>query len=133
MKAWIDGSGNGYYGYRLSSGKQRLIRDWDLTNNQAEWLSFLLLLLDLEENTKVHVFSDSLIVVNQYYGDWKTKNKTLRYLKTLCSSLIEIKNLEIHLEWINREENIFGKALEKIRKEEAEKTRKLRLRILRGY
>lgn len=132
MKAFIDGSSNGIYGYLLRK-KKRIIRDYPLTNNQAEWLAFLTLLVDLEPNSKIHVYSDSQIVVNQYYGDWETKNPNLKHLKEVCLELIKIKNLEVHLEWVRREENPFGKVLERIVRKERKAKRKLREKIERGY
>lgn len=77
MRAYIDGSSSGVYGYLITTPEQiqKVITDHPMTNNQAEWLALLSLLMDLEPNTKILIYSDSQIVVNQLTGLWETKNE----------------------------------------------------------
>lgn len=112
--AFIDGSSTGIYGYYLEPEKKTfLIRDHPVTNNQAEWLGFYALIVDLPLSWEGTVYSDSLLVVNQFNGVYRLKNTELIRLAGLCKSLIQEKDLKITLAWVPREKNIFGKIIEK--------------------
>jgi len=131
MKAFIDGSSKGLYGYLIEKGRKRTIKDYPMTNNQAEWLALVALLLDLEPNTKIEIFSDSQIVVNQFLGHWETRNKILKDLKHICYRLVEIKELRVSLKWVSRNYNPYGKILERKVKKERKEKRKLREKMRR--
>lgn len=136
MKAYIDGSGKGIkgksmYGYQIREGERRLLHDWDLTNNQTEWLALITLLIDLKPFTSIEIYSDSELVINQFNGSSKTKDETLRCLKSIAQTLVETKKLEIHLKKIDREKNPFGKYIESLLRKERRKRKKLRERIKR--
>lgn len=131
-KAWIDGSSNGRYGYLLEDGTQRIVEDYPMTNNEAEWLALLLLLTDLKAGTEIDVFSDSQIVVNQFSGEWQTNEENLQYLRGVCKLFTEIKNLDIILTWIPRDKNPMGKELDRIINRERRARAKRRERLERG-
>jgi len=134
MKAYIDGSEKGLYGYLIRPGeKLKLVKDHPMTNNQAEWLALLTLLLDLEEETTIQVYSDSQIVVNQLKGEWETKNETLKHMKKIALMIIQTKNLNVRITWVRRNLNPFGKHLEKLLKEEKKKRKKLREKLQTRY
>ncbi len=131
MKAYVDGSSVGYYGYLITSPerRQQLFKDHQMTNNQAEWLALISLLLEIESNSIIVVISDSLIVVNQLKGIWQTKDATLRHMKALCEMIIKIKKIKLHLEWQPRKKNLFGKYLEKVLNDERKKRRKYQKKL----
>lgn len=133
MKVYIDGSSTGLYGYLFLNGKKKVVQDYPMTNNQAEWLALLILLMDLEPNSKVSVYSDSQIVVHQYTGEWETKNETLKHLKEVCHLVANIKKLKITLHWVPRGKNSFGKLLAKIVAKNKKKRKKLSEKIKRGW
>lgn len=133
MKAFIDGSSNGLYGYLLENGKMKIVKDYPLSNNQAEWLALLTLIIDLEPNTEIQVFSDSQIVVNQFTEEWETRNETLKHLKGVCQLVVKIKKLKISLNWIPRIENKFGKVLEKKVRKARKNRQNLRKKWNRRY
>lgn len=132
MKAFIDGSSNGRYGYLLEDGTKRIVEDYPMTNNEVEWLALLLLLTDLEAETEIEVFSDSQIVVNQFSGEWQTNEENLQYLRGVCKLLAEIKNLDIILTWIPRDKNPMGKELDRIINRERRARAKRREKLERG-
>ena len=131
MRAYIDGSSKGLYGYKLRN-ELKLLRDYPMSNNQAEWLALLYLLMDLEPDTKITIFSDSQIVVNQYAGLWETKDETLKHLKEVCRLVVELKRLKISLKWVCRKENEFGKYLEKLLVKERRKRKKFEKEVRKG-
>lgn len=126
MRAYIDGSSKGMYGYCIPEKKKlRVINDYPMTNNQAEWLALIALLMDLEMYTQIRVLSDSQIVVNQLQETWETRNGELLYLKKVCQQIIETKELKVTMIWIPRNKNLFGKHLERIVKDERKKRKKI--------
>ena len=132
MRAFIDGSSNGLYGYLLMPSKKlRVIQDFPCTNNQAEWLALLTLLMDLEADTKIQIYSDSQIVVNQLTDNWQTLDEELKHLKEVCRTLIETKKLKIEISWIPRNENLFGKHLDKLVGKERRRRKKIKEEMMR--
>ena len=112
LTAYIDGSSKGLYGYWMD-GKTHVVRDHPMTNNQAEWLALYYLLLDLPYYSECDVYSDSMLVVNQFNGDYQVKDEDLRRIYNSCKSLVVLKHLRVNLNWVPRKENKFGKILEK--------------------
>ena len=110
--AYIDGSSAGMYGYYYK-GKTMIVKTKPLTNNQAEWLGLYSLLSDLPHNWNGIIYSDSLLVVNQWKGVYRIKNEQLKEIANTCRQLVIVKHLHFSLEWISREKNIFGKILER--------------------
>lgn len=112
LVAYIDGSSKGLYGYWME-GKTHIVRDCPMTNNQAEWLALYYLLLDLPYYSKCDVFSDSMLVVNQFNGDYQVRDENLRKIYDSCKTLVTLKHLKVRLNWVPRRDNVFGKILEK--------------------
>lgn len=133
MKAYTDGSSSGLYGYILENRKRKIVRETALTSNQAEWLALLILLMDLENGEGVEVYSDSALLVNQFSGEWRTKDPQLRELREVAREIVRIKNLKVSLNWIPREENLFGRELDRILHREKRGRERLREKIERGY
>jgi len=82
------------------------------TNNEAEYRSllFLVRLMVNHKVSEVEIKGDSLLVVNQVNGTWKSKNKKLRDLKE--EILSELKHIpKWTLKQIPREENKKADAL----------------------
>ena len=109
--AWIDGSSTGMYCYRYD-GHDRVIKDQPMTNNQAEWMALYALIVDLPFSWVGKVFSDSMLVVNQFMGKYKINHPELVRIYNSCTEIIEIKNLHLTLIWKPREENRVGRRLE---------------------
>jgi len=127
MRAFIDGSSMGLYGYLLMPSKKlKVVEDHPCTNNVAEWLALLTLLMDLKIDTQIKVYSDSQIVVNQLTDNWKTEDEELKHLKEVCKMLIETKKLKIDIVWIPRNSNAFGKHLDKLLSQARRRRKKLK-------
>ena len=76
------------------------------THNTAEWQALILgLRLALTHGERhVVVKGDSMLVVKQVNGEWKTKNQTLRPLRAQAVELLE-RFESAPVKWIPREEN----------------------------
>jgi len=125
LKNWIDifidGSSLGKYGYYIPSTKQKVIvRESCLSNNQAEYLALLQLVMDLDRGSMVKVYTDSQLLYHQLRDEWQTKDLELVRLKNLINAIIKEKELEVDLQWVNRERNMFGKMLDR-EKEQAKR------------
>jgi ribonuclease HI len=112
-EAFIDGSGKGFYGYMLDGKSRILCENTPGTNNQNEWMGLYILLLDLPDKTKIKVYSDSQLVVNQFNEKWIIKSPYLQTCFSMCKVLVKIKEIDMDLVWVPRELNLFGKKLEK--------------------
>jgi ribonuclease HI len=76
------------------------------THNTAEWQALILgLRLALTHGERqVVVKGDSMLVVNQVNGEWKTKNPALQSLRTQAEELLaQFESWSV--EWIPRKEN----------------------------
>ena len=135
MRAYIDGSSKGIYGYVITTngGNRKTVRDHPMTNNQAEWLALLVLLMELENNTEITILSDSQIVVNQFTSTWETKNETLKHLKEVCLLIARTKRLKVNIGWVPRNENVYGKYLEKLVKNGKKKKKEFIAKLDRGF
>lgn len=151
--AYIDGSGaeqkaKGMYGYLIT--KQGIYLDplapvkeshWKpvikksesyITGNAAEYLALKELIEFLPKNSVAIVYSDSRLVVCQVGGKlaptipcrWKCRNPRLRKLRDEILEIIEKKSLDVRLQWIPREENKFGKVLERLIRKKRKHRRK---------
>ena len=132
MKAYVDGSSLGMYGYILGK-KTKIVKDHPMTNNQAEWMAVLTLLMDLEQSTAITIYSDSQIVVNQLKGEWETRNPMMKHMKEVCLQVIVVKQLKINIIWVPRKDNLCGKHLEKLLRRIRKKRKKLRSKRERGF
>ena len=75
------------------------------TNNEAEYHSIILLLTAAKfyQIKEIEVRGDSLLVVNQLSGVWKTKEPRIKALK---EEVFKIMNgMKVTFKWIPREEN----------------------------
>jgi len=113
-QAHIDGSSAGMYGYYLVQSKETwIVKDQPMTNNQAEWLALYSLVLDLPQGWKGTVYSDSLLIVNQFKGLYRIKDPELKRIHDSTKMLCSNKSLILNVVWIPREKNILGKKLER--------------------
>jgi len=135
MKAYIDGSSNGRYGYLITEPHEvkKIVQDHPMTNNQAEWMALIQLCMDLDPNSLINVYSDSQIVVNQFSDEWKTNDVDLLQMKRLCKDIIETKDLKVSLIWIPRNKNVFGKELERLLKQDQKERKRARKQLWRCY
>jgi len=130
MKVYhIDGSSLGLYGFCEVKNKKivdtHIEVDQPLTNNQAEWLALFTCLLHAPVNSRIQIFSDSQLVVNQFNGRYKVKDEDLKRIASWCRIVMKTRNLEVELKWIPRKENLFGKILEReVHRRRAERWKK---------
>lgn len=125
-KAYVDGSNSTnwcMYGFTWNGKTVITKENAGMTNNITEWLGLFSLILYLPNNWVGMVYSDSLLVVNQYLGIYKIKDVELIALENKCKVLVTSKKLKINLQWIPRENNVCGRALDKEKRKE---------RLLRG-
>jgi ribonuclease HI len=90
-----------------SSEVCRSVRDMgNGTNNQAEYLGLLTLLLYLDGTARgeAEIRGDSQLVVQQIAGAWRVRDETLRILAVKCRDILK-KHPEWYLKWIPRDEN----------------------------
>jgi ribonuclease HI len=85
-----------------------------MTCNEAEYSAVLLALERLEYHTKVKVFSDSMLVINQLdqIKPWKINYDHLRLLNSLIKDVINNLELTVTFEYIPRDHNLAGLYLE---------------------
>ena len=113
-EAYIDGSSTGMYGYYLVKTKETfIIKDQPCTNNQAEWLALYALIMDLPQGWTGTIYSDSLLIVNQFRGDFRIKDPELKRIHDSSKMLCNNKQLTLNVVWVPREKNILGKKLER--------------------
>ena len=125
---WVDGGynnvkkTNGYGSFLIRNGEEDILKRFLLpeanSSNEAEYLSLLKLLDELyalvnwvwkQEKISVIIKSDSQLMVNQIKGTWKVNSQRLVELNHKCLTEIkdiEISNVKLKLQWINREENV---------------------------
>jgi len=84
-----------------------------MTNNAAEWTALYALILDLPQEWKGTVYSDSLLIVNQFRGNFRIKDPELKRIHDSSKMLCTQKKLDLNLVWVPREKNILGKKLER--------------------
>lgn len=126
IEIYIDGSSLGTYGYCIpSTNRKVIVNEMPMTNNQAEYLALLQLVMDLDNGSEARVYSDSQLLVHQINDDWKTKELELGRLRNLIIAIIKEKELEIDLQWICREHNLFGKILDKNKAKEKKEIKKI--------
>ena len=122
---YIDGSSTGKYGYYIPETDQmKIVRDEPMTNNQAEYMALLALVMDLENGSIVLVKTDSQLLYHQYQDEWKNKDSELCRLKGVIKSIVKTKEIDLEMEWTPREQNLFGKKLDKAKNREKKVARK---------
>ena len=108
MKVYIDGSGDGKYGFFIEeTNEAKVFTKEGITNNQAEYLAVLEALKATTGNIKI--YSDSKLAVKQLNHEWHIKDDNLRSLAVEIWKLIG--NRKVSFIWIIREQNKAGKLL----------------------
>ena len=108
MKIFIDGSGDGKYGFFIEkTNTAKVFTKENITNNQAEYLAVLEALKFTAGD--VEIYSDSKLVVNQLNHEWHIKEDSLRNLAVEIWKLIGKRKISFN--WIPREQNKAGKLL----------------------
>jgi len=112
LRVYVDGSGReGYYCYLTEDKKLRILKEKSLTNNQAEYKAIITALKEISEINLI-VYSDSQLAVRQLRGEYQIRDPKLKILasevRRLCS------NRNVLFEWIPRNQNLAGKALDKM-------------------
>lgn len=83
------------------------------TNNQAEYLALLLAVFKLEhlvkKNDKVHIISDSQLMIRQMKGEYKVRNEDLKILYTIGKRWIS--GWHVFLSHVLRAENVEADAM----------------------
>ncbi|MEM3048539.1 MAG: ribonuclease HI family protein [Candidatus Bathyarchaeia archaeon] len=112
LRVYVDGSGReGYYCYVTEDKKIRVFKEKSLTNNQAEYKAIITALKEIPEINLI-IYSDSQLAVRQLNGLYQIRDPKLKILasevRRLCSDRC------VHFEWIPRNQNLAGKALDKM-------------------
>ena len=83
------------------------------TNNQAEYLALLLGLFMLKEHVKqhekIHIISDSQLLVRQLTGIYKVKEPSLQKLHAVCKE--KMRDLNVTIAHVLRDENTQADAM----------------------
>jgi ribonuclease HI len=108
-----DGTGSGYAWVRIRTGQEYLKRIDGLTNNVAEYRGLLAVLRHVTEGSHVEICTDSMLVAQQFSGNWAVNDPKLVRLLSAARELIADKDLTVQVTWISREENAAGKVLER--------------------
>lgn len=120
-KYYFDGSGTnektfgGIICYNSTYGnyiKKFDLSDMILTNNEAEYLAFILCAIECEDD--VVIFGDSKLVVEQINWNWKVKADNLKSLHLVATNLLSKKRLIV--KWCPREKNLAGIEIEKYKR-----------------
>jgi ribonuclease HI len=118
VRIFTDGSGkslgggvSGFAWVREDTGKYHIERIPDLTNNEAEYHGVISALKPLHPGTHVEVLTDSLLVVSQLRGEYRTLDPKLLKLAAEVRTIAEQKRLVLTLKWVPRRENRAGKLL----------------------
>lgn len=113
----FDGDVGGYAGALrpapLVEAHQEIGRGAGMTNNIAEYKAVRWALRWAVKNAAdadIHIFTDSMLVVNQVNGSWQCNKEHLRELRDECRGLMK-EIAHVSLEWVRREENDVADAL----------------------
>jgi len=111
---YTDGSGNGYYGYQIGEEEPVIYHaPGKITNNQAEFEALVCLLRDVENDSELLIFSDSMLLVNGFNQSWSLRNVKLKQLRDEALRLVDEKHLRVKVGWVPRKKNVFGNYLDK--------------------
>lgn len=135
LEVWIDGAcepvnpgGTASYGLVVKQRDKTILRKAEvvgsgekMSNNVAEYCALIALLEWCKANninSNITVYSDSILLVNQMSGKWKTKSKSQKglyfpfYQKAL-SLLIRLGRKQFHFQWTARDRNTEADELSK--------------------
>lgn len=109
MIVYCDGSGTGLYGYYVPSlGVLNYGKRENITHNEAEYHAIILALEDYP-NSNMTIYTDSLLVVNQYNGTYKVKDPKMKYLLSRIRELS--RNRRVEILYIRRKHNLADRIL----------------------
>lgn len=120
MNYYVDGSGwNGkeskWCVYPEGNGKepQIFVSNQKYTNNEAEYQGLIQALSYVKKNntSKIIIYSDSQLIVNQVNGTYMVREARLKTFHSQATNLIKYRNVE--LRWIPREQNKAGVYIER--------------------
>jgi ribonuclease HI len=106
-----DGTGSGFAWLCKTTNEKGIERVPALTNNQAEYRALIAALTVVPSNTRLEVFSDSLLLCCQFSGEYAVNDPDLAELLAQAQSLIKEKSLSVTLQWVPRARNLAGKLL----------------------
>ena len=111
---YVDGSGgpNGGYGFFVKeTGESFYEKQYDITNNQAEYMAIISALKKfVDSDSKITLYSDSKNTVSQLNHEFAINNEKLRELAREAWQLIG-KFSDVTITWVPRKENLAGKML----------------------
>jgi ribonuclease HI len=81
------------------------------TNNEAEYRALRWALLKMRRGGEADIFSDSLLIVNQFNGKWAVRDPKMKAQLDRIRTIISDRLLKIRLSWLPREENLAGRLL----------------------
>jgi ribonuclease HI len=100
LRIWVDGAGwsdkrkcSRCAVYKENGGRLVLHLDYDITNNEAEWLAFML--ATIMAHSEDEIICDSEIVIRQVTARSKTNYVHLRKYINFSSRAITEKNLKV--------------------------------------
>jgi ribonuclease HI len=100
-----DGRGSAYAWICPANGRQHVEHVDGLTNNQAEFRAILAALSSVDRGTRVHIRSDSQLVIYQLKGRYAVRDVSLLNLRTQILRLCRERRLCVSVQWIRRSEN----------------------------
>jgi ribonuclease HI len=111
-KVYVDGSGDGHICVIFESHEPIIERHPTKTNNESEWQALYSALSNMQSYDWYVVYSDSQLIVRQFNGEYKTTNPRMRKWRQQCRRFINLRGLNVSVEWIPRHENPAGQHLE---------------------
>ena len=106
-----DGCGSGFAWKQPKTGRQEVIWEDHLTNNQAEYKALLLAIKALPASSTARILTDSQIVSEQFNGRYAVHDPTLDALLKEVAAEISGKSLHISVAWVPRAANLADKLL----------------------
>jgi len=106
-----DGKASGFVWLREDTGEKRIEHVDGLTNNEAEYRAVISVLKSVRTGSHLEILTDSLLVVSQLRGEYRTKVPRLAKLAAEVQTLTQRKRLNLKLTWVPRAENLAGKLI----------------------
>jgi ribonuclease HI len=106
-----DGKGSGFAWFRPGNGQRMIVREDNLTNNQAEYKAIHSALECVSPQSKVEILTDSENTCFQLKGERRVRDSRLAELNAQIRVLIEKKHLNVTFTWIPRGDNLAGKLI----------------------
>lgn len=106
-----DGEGSGFAWLREDNGERKVIRENNLTNNQAEYRGILLAIDSLQPGAKAKISTDSENTCCQLRGERRVRDPHLAQLHAQIRATIKKNRLTVTFAWIPRKQNPAGKLI----------------------